>query len=151
MYQFWIDTIPVSWSAPIKGKHGFFDKKSKQKDLVRYQLKALYKDKPLSEPVSLEFTFYLPIPKSASKKKKQMMLDNLISPTTPDTTNMQKLYEDCLQNIVIENDRLSNKISSVRYYSNTPGILITVRPWREENQPKKEIYEPRSTQATHQL
>ena len=60
------------------------------------------------------------------------MLDRRVLPTTPDTTNMQKLYEDCLQDIVIENDSRCNKITSVRYYAEKPGVIIILRTWEEE-------------------
>ena len=31
MIELRLDCDPVPWSAPIKGKHGFYDKKSKEK------------------------------------------------------------------------------------------------------------------------
>lgn len=139
MIQLWIDTIPVSWSAAIKGKHCFYDKKYKEKEIARWQLKTQYNGEIITGFVSIEFIFYVPIPKSTSKKGRQMRIEGAILPTTPDTTNMQKLYEDCLQGIVIENDRLSNKITSVRYYSDKPGISIIVRSWEEETKREPEM------------
>jgi Holliday junction resolvase len=138
MIELRLDCDPVPWSAPIKGKHGFYDKKSKEKEFAYWQIKSQYKGPVLNEPVSIEFVFLIPIPKSTTKKKIKKILDGEILPTSPDTTNMQKLYEDCLQGTVIENDRLSNKITSVRYYSNKPGVLVKVRTWQEELNQKKE-------------
>jgi Holliday junction resolvase RusA-like endonuclease len=132
MIHLQIDCDPVPWSAATKGKHGFYDKKSKEKEFARWQLKSQYRDVPIPGYVSIEFIFNIPIPKSASKALRREMLNHRVLPTTPDTTNMQKLYEDCLQGIVIDNDRLCNKITSIRYYSEKPGVLITVRSWNEE-------------------
>ena len=100
MIQLQIDCVPLPWSASKKGKYGFYDEKSKHKEFVRWQLKGQYRDTPISGSVSLEFIFFLPIPKSSSKAMRKQMLDRRVLPTTPDTTNMQKLYEDCLQDIV---------------------------------------------------
>jgi Holliday junction resolvase RusA-like endonuclease len=44
---------------------------------------------------------------------------------------MQKLYEDCLQGIVIDNDRYSSEITSRRYYSEKPGVCIRVKKINE--------------------
>lgn len=139
MFQFRIDCDPLPWSAAQKGKHGFYDKKSKHKEFVRWQLKGQYRDMPLLGTVSLEFIFFIRIPKNASKALRKEMLNRRVLPTSPDTTNMQKLYEDCLQGIIIDNDRYANKITSVRYYSENPGVTIVVRPWNEEMEKEHEI------------
>ncbi len=127
-----IDCVPEPWSASCKGKHGFYDKKSQHKEMVRWQLKGQYRDQPLQGHVGLEFIFFIPIPKSTSKAMRRQMLDRRVLPTCPDVTNMQKLYEDCLQGIVIDNDRYSSEITAKRYYSENPGILIRVRRLKEE-------------------
>lgn len=132
MIQLQLDCEPTSWSAPLKGKHGFYDKKSKQKEFARWQIRGQYRDQPLSGFFALEFVFFIPIPKATSKAKREQMIRRQILPTCPDTTNMQKFYEDCLQGIVVDNDRYANKVSSVRYYSTRPGVLISVRAWEEE-------------------
>jgi Holliday junction resolvase RusA-like endonuclease len=132
MIQLHLDCVPTSWSAPVKGKTHFYDKKAKEKEFARWQIRGQYRDIPLQGFFSLEFVFFIPIPKETSKARRVQMLRRQILPTTPDTTNMQKFYEDCLQGIVIENDRYANKICSVRYYSEKPGVTITVRPWDEE-------------------
>lgn len=133
MIQIQIDCIPEPWSAPLKGKHGFYDKKAPHKEFVRWQIKGQYRDEPLLGHVGLEFIFFIPIPKNTSKAMRRQMLDRRVFPTSPDTTNMQKLYEDCLQGIVIDNDRYSSEITSRRYYSEKPGVTIKVRKLKEEN------------------
>jgi Holliday junction resolvase RusA-like endonuclease len=132
MIHLHVDCVPTSWSAAQKGSNGFYDKKAKEKEFVKWQLKGQYRDSPLEGHVSLDFIFFIPIPKSASKAMRKQMLDRRVLPTSPDTTNMQKLYEDCLQGIVIDNDRYASKVSSTRYYSDKPGVWIVVRRWEEE-------------------
>lgn len=132
MIHLHVDCNPVPWSAPHFGRNGAYDKKAKDKEFIKWQLKGQYRDIPLSGHVSLDFIFFIPIPKTTSKAMRKQMLERRVLPTSPDTTNMQKLYEDCLQGIVIENDRYASKISSARYYSEKPGVWIVVRPWEEE-------------------
>lgn len=132
MIQLELDCEPSPWSSPQKGKYGFWDPKSKEKEFARWQIRGQYRDPPLFGFVALEFVFFIPIPKATSKAKRTQMLRRQILPTSPDTTNMQKFYEDCLQGIVIENDRYANKVCSVRYFSERPGVLIQIRSWEEE-------------------
>jgi Holliday junction resolvase RusA-like endonuclease len=132
MIQLEIDCDPLPWSAPKKGKNGFFDIKYEHKNFARWQLKSQFRDQPLLGKISLEFEFHMKIPKATPKSTRRQMLDRRIRPTSPDCTNMQKLYEDCLQGIVIENDRQVDKISSIRYYSEHPRVVIRVKRWEEE-------------------
>lgn len=139
MFQFFIDCKPTPWSAPQKGKKGFYDKKSQEKEFAKWQLRGQYRDPPLKGSISLEFIFFSPIPKGTSKARMKDMRERRILPTSPDTTNMQKLYEDCLQGVVIENDRNCNKITSSHYYADRPGVSILVRTWEEEMNKQHEI------------
>lgn len=134
MIQIQIDCEPEPWSASLKGKHGFYDKKSKHKDFVRWQIKGQYREEPIHGHISLEFIFFIPIPKSASKAMRRQMIDRRVFPTSPDVTNMQKLYEDCLQGIVIDNDRYSSEIHSKRFYSEKPGVTIKIKKLKEEEE-----------------
>lgn len=138
MIELRLDCDPTPWVAPTKGRNGFYDKKSKEKEFIRWQIKSQYKGPLLNCFVSIEFVFFIGLQKNLSKRDIKRKLDKEILPRTPDTTNMQKLYEDCLQGIVIENDRLSNKITSVRYYSERPGVAIKIRTWLEELNQQKE-------------
>lgn len=133
MIQLQLHGKPVPWSASEKGRYCFYDPKGKEKEYARWQIKAQYRDRPIGGHVALDFIFFIPIPKGTSKAKRAQMLDGRILPTSPDTTNMQKLYEDCLQGIVIENDRFTNRVTSQRKYAEEPGVLIQVRRWEEVN------------------
>jgi len=139
MIELRLDCDPTPWVAPTKGRNGFYDKKSKEKEFIRWQIKSQYKGPLLNCFVALEFIFLIPLQKNISKRDLKRKIDREILPTSPDTTNMQKLYEDCLQGIVIENDRLSYKITSSRYYSERPGVEIKVHPWPETQNNKGDI------------
>ena len=68
MIQLQIDCEPEPWVAATKGKNGFYDKKSKHKEFVRWQLKGQYRDEPIQGHVSVEFFFFIPIPKAHPKQ-----------------------------------------------------------------------------------
>lgn len=127
MWIFRIDCDPTPWSAAQKGRRGFYDKKAKDKEFARWQLKSQYREELICGHISLEFDFYIPIPKATSKAKRKQMIERRILPTSPDTTNLQKLYEDCLQGIVIENDRYTSEVRSRRFYGEKPGVDIRIK------------------------
>lgn len=118
---------PVPWTASrFCGSH-YYNPKSADKETARWQIRAQYRDEPILGPIHLDFTFFIPIPKSTSYVRRRQMLAHIILPeVTPDTTNMQKFYEDCLKGIVIGDDRSATDISSKKRYSEKPGVLIRV-------------------------
>jgi Holliday junction resolvase RusA-like endonuclease len=130
MLSFEIFGKPIPWTAPRRGNGHFYASHSEIGEQVKWQLRSLHRDAPLSERVHLDFTFFQPIPKGTSGIRRRQMLAHMIVPqTAPDTTNMQKFYEDCLKGIVIEDDRLVSDVSARKRYSEQPGVLIRVIPW----------------------
>ena len=117
---------PVPWQAAIKGRWGFYDPKEKEKRCVRYYIKQCYKGDLITDYVRLYFEFFFKVPKSASNKKKMEMLQNKIFPTRCDCTNLQKLHEDCLKGIVIEDDRKVIETHSRKFYAEKESIHIKI-------------------------
>ena len=118
---------PVPWTASRSCGSHYYDPKAADKEVARWQIKAQYRDEPILGPVHLDFTFFIPIPKNISYIRRRQMLAHIILPEVmPDTTNMQKFYEDCLKGIVIGDDRSATDISSKKRYSEKPGVLIRV-------------------------
>jgi Holliday junction resolvase RusA-like endonuclease len=54
------------------------------------------------------------------------MLRGEIRPTCSDATNCQKFYEDCIKDILIEDDRYIAKISSEKIYGEQGKVLINI-------------------------
>jgi Holliday junction resolvase RusA-like endonuclease len=122
---------PVPWQAAIKGRHGFYDPKEKEKRCARYYIKEQYDGEPLTDYVVIKLQFHFKVPKSFSKKKRELALAGEIFPTRQDCTNMQKLYEDCLKGIVISDDRNVVKIFSEKEYSEKEEIIIFIQTLEE--------------------
>lgn len=80
-------------------------------------------------PVEISITVFLKVPKSYAKKTKEAMLRGDILPTrTPDISNVLKSAEDGLNKIAYNDDSQITKVYGYRYYSNEPGLLISVTP-----------------------
>jgi len=124
MIEIHIPLPPVSWKAPLKGKYGFYDPCEKEKRCARFYIREQYEGDLITGYVIIKICFFFSVPKSFSKKKRELALSNKIFPTKKDCTNMQKLYEDCLKGIVIEDDRKVIDISSEKFYALKDSIYI---------------------------
>ena len=127
MIELEIPGIPVPWSAPsIKRRAKWYSKHSNHKIFTQWQIKSLYRGKPLTGFVVVEYTFIEPPPASASKKTKQLMLDGTVPPARCDVTNLIKFMEDCLKNIVFLDDRYVAKNIGEKLYGTKGKILIKI-------------------------
>lgn len=121
-----IQGAPVPWAPARYLRHGIsYSPKSKDKKRVIWEVKKQYSGECFKGPVHLEFCFYMPIPKSWSKKKQAKVL-SAAHTNKPDTTNLQKFAEDCLKGIVFEDDKQVWSILSQKVYSDNPRTVIYV-------------------------
>lgn len=126
MFIIQIPYDPVPWQAAKVSKFGTYDPKEKDKRAIRYLIRQQYSGPVLDEYVNIVFMFGFSVPKSASKKKRALMLAQEILPTRADCTNCQKLFEDCMKGIVFKDDRLVESISSKKMYSEKPFMMALV-------------------------
>ena len=71
---------------------------------------------------------YFTIPKSFSKKKKELAYDALISPTKkPDCDNIAKIILDALNGIAYKDDKQVVKLQVNKYYSEQPCVLVQIK------------------------
>ena len=132
MIRIEIPVLPTPWAAPKMTRSGMvYDIRSKEKKWLRWHVKQLYKSFPVQGYVVVDFTFFFPVPASTTKKKKALMLAGEIIPTRADCTNLQKLTEDCIKNIIISDDRFVAKISSQKLYGEKENIIIKIWTLRE--------------------
>ena len=124
---------PIPWMRPgrrlINGQVIVYDKQSKLKEQVRWQLRSNFNHEPLATPVSITFTFFMPIPKSASKKmREQMELNAVHHMKRPDVDNISKFYMDCLTGVVLVDDCQVWRIVAEKRYSSNPKTVIALDP-----------------------
>ena len=68
---------------------------------------------------------YYPIPKSTSKKRKEMMLQGILLPDKkPDCDNILKCIADSLNTIAYDDDKQIVHMDIEKYYSEEPHVLI---------------------------
>lgn len=125
MIKVHIPVVPTPWSAPIIRGRRAHDPRESHKRFVRLYLQTLSIEK-LMGYVAIKFTFTFPLPKALSAAKKSAMLAGKILPTKSDCTNLQKLYEDCLKGILIEDDRKVAKIFSEKVYGERIGVDVYI-------------------------
>ena len=88
--------------------------------------------KPLEKPLKVKIIAYYEIPKSASKKKRQQMLDMEIFPTVkPDTDNIAKSILDSLNGIAYLDDKQIVKLEVEKYYSQAPSTVVMIEEIKE--------------------
>lgn len=123
---------PIPWQRPghrmLYGRIITYDKQSKEKEMVRWQLRSHFDRDPFPGPVRVCFKFKMPIPKSASRKmREQMLLNNVKHMKRPDLDNLEKFYMDCMTGIVYRDDcQVWGQGESHKVYSEQPGVIITV-------------------------
>lgn len=119
---------PVAWTSPRLSRGICWSAHTKFREIFHAFIIAQYKKEPLKCYVALDFTFNVPYPKSASKRKIEAMEAGKLFPTRSDLTNYQKFAEDCLKKIVIEDDRNVVQISSKKLYALHGSVHIRIIP-----------------------
>jgi Holliday junction resolvase RusA-like endonuclease len=92
---------------------------------ISSQLKGM---EPIEGAVSFKAVFYMPIPKSTSKKKKTMMMAGSIYHTKkPDCDNLEKFIWDCLNGLAWKDDAQVIRSTVFKRYDDNPRTEITIK------------------------
>jgi len=96
---------------------------------LQWQIKPYAPSQPLSGPIEMHLTFYMPIPKSASSRLKLQMKNEIILPTKkPDFDNLAYLVTNALKGIVYLDDAQITDCSIRKRYSDKPRTVIKIIP-----------------------
>lgn len=123
---------PIPWMRPGRrlmcGHIVVYDKQSKLKEQVKWIIRPKFGE-PIASPVSLTFTFFMPIPKATSKKmREQMELNAIHHMKRPDVDNISKFYMDCLTGVALVDDSQVWNLSAQKRYSSNPRTVIEIDP-----------------------
>jgi Holliday junction resolvase RusA-like endonuclease len=78
-------------------------------------------------PLVGEIEFYMDIPKSVSKKKRQQMINNELRPLKKiDLDNGIKIILDALNKVAYDDDKQFVEISAKKYYSENPRAVVRI-------------------------
>jgi Holliday junction resolvase RusA-like endonuclease len=97
--------------------------------LVKLSYQQQCNDKPYEKdiPLRAEITAYFPIPKSASMKRKKMMLEGQIRHTKKcDSDNLAKAVLDALNGIAYYDDSQVCELSVSKLYSDNPRVIVSI-------------------------
>jgi len=82
-----------------------------------------------AEAFDVKLTFFMPIPASFSKKKKENCIDGKQHHTTkPDLDNLVKMYLDCSNSILFSDDKKIVSLSAKKLYSSVPRTIFEIYP-----------------------
>lgn len=94
---------------------------------VKNQLPADFHIIPQGKAILLRCSFFFPVPKSASKKKREEMINNFIKHTKkPDVDNCVKFVKDCLNSIVWHDDSQVVEVYARKEYNAEPSTEIKI-------------------------
>jgi Holliday junction resolvase RusA-like endonuclease len=128
-----IKGLPISWKrAGINKKYGrYFDAQSFEKERVRLELVTQQPILIAKGPISISYTFYLPIPTSLStyKKNKLPATPHFIA---PDIDNLYKFYSDAFEGFLYTNDCQIAQLAVYKVYDNNPRTELTIESMKDK-------------------
>ena len=131
MYLFEISGVPVAQKQTrFTCKGGFaraYDPSAKDKEMIQWQVRPYAPVNPLLGPIKLTLTFYMPIPKSTSKAKRDQMMRHIILPVVkPDEDNLAYLVTNALKKIVYQDDNQICEKHVYKLYDIKPRTVVKV-------------------------
>ncbi|MCE5319428.1 MAG: RusA family crossover junction endodeoxyribonuclease [Parachlamydia sp.] len=132
MFSFELKGDPIPWKRPGRNNKtgAIYDQQKFEKEQLRWLLKSRYREEPLKVPVEVQFTFYMPIPKSTSGPRRRDMLYGVLKHMSkPDCDNMCKFYLDVMNETIYEDDSQVFKLSMQKLYATEPCTLIEISPY----------------------
>ncbi len=123
-----LEGIPQAWSAPKVTRNGHtFSPKYQQKLDHQCLVRKQYTSDPVRWAVCVEIYFYMPIPKSASKKTKEFIAAGIEHHTKkPDIDNLCKYAIDVIKEIVLLDDNQVCELRARKIYSDEPRTMIFI-------------------------
>jgi Holliday junction resolvase RusA-like endonuclease len=130
--QITIPGKPIPKKRPRFARVGKFTKaysaQKKEEKATRLVIASQWYGKPLEGAVRLDVVFFMPIPKSTSKKQKAaMLLGNISHTKKPDIDNLLKFLLDCMNGIVFEDDSQVINVKASKIYNGESGTCVVVQ------------------------
>ena len=120
---------PVGKQRPRVTRHGTYTpKKTKAyEDVVKLLYRHHYGENPSYEgAVALDITAVFSVPKSWSKRKREMALSGMVRPHKPDFDNIAKIISDALNGIAYKDDAQVYRCTVEKMYGEEPKVIVKV-------------------------
>lgn len=122
---------PVALQRPRLGNGHVYNPQAKEKLIYGIDLRNQHEsDELYTEPIHMDITFFMPIPESWGKKRKENVLGTYHY-LRPDIDNMVKFILDAALGVLYKDDAIVASISAHKVYSNTPATKIVIRSLQE--------------------
>jgi Holliday junction resolvase RusA-like endonuclease len=129
-YKIVIIGDPIAKKRPKFARRGNFvsvyDTQKKETDDIKIQMLAQWPHKPIETGLEIEILFFMPIPASWSKKRKESALKSETHKTKPDLDNLVKFFFDSMNDVIYSDDRLIYKLTSGKWYDLNPRTEIYI-------------------------
>lgn len=135
-YKFTVLGIPTAKGRPRFSRQSgrAYTPKKTQDSEYNFQSQAIAEgkpDKPLTGAISLQVVFFMPIPKSVTKKRLQEIQEGRELPSKkPDIDNLGKLVMDSLNGIFWEDDKQIVSLKLEKHYAEQPRAEVEI--WHEQ-------------------
>lgn len=120
--------VPQKQTRCTRSGH-FYNPSQKEINQLQWQIRPNAPETPLDCAIEMHLTFYMPIPKSASRIARNQMLNGVALPTKkPDFDNLAYLVTNALKEIVYKDDALVTDCVIRKRYSDKPRTVIKIIP-----------------------
>jgi Holliday junction resolvase RusA-like endonuclease len=133
--DFWMKGQPVGKGRPRFTRHGRAYTPQKTRD-YEHKLAAIASDamqdlglEPTNEKCRMHILAQFEIPKSWSKKRREVATVGEVTPNRPDIDNVIKIACDAINGVVFEDDAQVHKVIATKRYGD-PMLLVSVE-WDE--------------------
>ena len=131
MIEITVPGKPIAKARPRfyrRGKYvGTYNGQEMEEGKFMLLVREQFEGELIEGPVDLWLKFFMPIPKSTSKKNRESMKLQLIRHTKrPDLDNLIKFTKDCLNEVVWKDDSQVCRIEAVKLYGESPRTEIRI-------------------------
>lgn len=127
MMIFEIHSTPVPQKQTVLGKGRFYDPSKKDRESIIWQLRPHAPKEPLTGALSVDITFYLPIPKATSNLTKKQMINNVhFHVKRPDIDNLSYIVVNAMNNLIYTDDSQIVELTLHKRFSEQPKTIVKV-------------------------
>jgi Holliday junction resolvase RusA-like endonuclease len=132
MFRFVLSGNPIpQQQTRFSCRGGFpraYDPSKKDLEMIRWQIRPFAPSEIILGPVSLTLIFFMPIPKSTSRARRDMMSRRIILPVVrPDEDNLAYIVTNALKDLVYKDDSQVCEKHVYKVYDPMPRTEIIVK------------------------
>lgn len=123
----------VDWKNKEVKSWNWFPQRAEANDVSNI-MRSQYNGPLIDEGVFIIFEFYMPIPTRWSKDLKEKARNGILHHMVkPDSSNLVKFYEDCMNGVIIFDDSRVIWGPPIKLYADIPRTEILIKPFKYED------------------